>query len=237
MAGSDTVIAALKFQGGVLIAADSQVSDPMNQVRWLMQKPQQVGTHPLVAAFSGSKGQGVKAQEALAGCDFRTTTFARRDRVESQAINALKPVYAAIATQSKPPAGASNVWDIALVGLAVYFAEGDGHILEFILNGDTEYHDCFQVIGSGQNTAYAVYETLGGKRLNQLDEERAIWALVRILRTGIKVELGGVSEPIVLYVVTDGKARRVEPDEMQTYRQAVAAWESKERERFFAGEI
>jgi len=38
MSESTTIIAALKFEGGVVIAADSQASDPVAQVRWPVEK-------------------------------------------------------------------------------------------------------------------------------------------------------------------------------------------------------
>ncbi len=109
------------------------------------------------------------------------------------------------------------------------WAENEPRILEFEINGDSSYHDYFHAIGSGANTAYAIYRTLGGRRLLNLDEARATMAILRILRTCVEVEMWGVSEPVDIWNVNAAGARRLNGDEVQVHLQAVDAWEEEER--------
>ena len=83
------------------------------------------------------------------------------------------------------------------------------HILECGLNGDIEFHQYFQAIGSGANTAHAIYRTLGGERLSTLDERKTLLVVLRILRTGVNVEMWGVSEPLSVWVVSHNNAKKV----------------------------
>ena len=158
MPDSNTVIAALKYQGGVLMGADSQVSDLVVQVRWPIEKLSQVQQHPLVIGLSGSMGRGDRAREALDATGFRSTTFDKKDRVQGLIEGSLTPVYEGIQKASKPPG--AGIHEIALTGLAVFWAEGEPHIFETEFNGDNSFHQSFHAIGSGGSTAYAVYRTL-----------------------------------------------------------------------------
>jgi ATP-dependent protease HslVU (ClpYQ) peptidase subunit len=205
MAQSHTVVAALKFKGGVIIAADSQVSDDVVSVRWLMEKPEHISPHPVVVAFSGSAGRGIRARDALQGAGFLPSHFKSAVRVTKVFDAVLSPIYADIQTSSKPP---YKDWrEIALAGLAVFWAGGEPHIIEREMNNDSCPHVVFHAIGSGGNTAYAVYRTLGGSRLATIEEPKAIMAMLRIIRTVINVEFAGVSEPIVAFVIREGKGQ------------------------------
>lgn len=113
------------------------------------------------------------------------------------------------------------------------WAEDSPQVLEFEINGDSCFHDSFHAIGSGANTAYAIYRTLGGARLGELDEARALMALMRIIRTTVNVEMWGVSEPVVFWVVNQESARRLSDDELQPQLQLVSEWEERERAMLF----
>jgi len=235
MAQSATVIAALKFSDGVLIAADSQASDLAAQVRWPVGKVVRIGQHPLVVGFGGSMGMGDRAKKAIADLGLRPTTFKKCELIQAAIDRALEPIYEAIQTNNKPPA--PNVWAIGLTGLAVFWAGDAAHILEREINGDSCFHNCFHAIGSGSQTAYAVYRTLGGRRLVEVDERRALMALLRVLRTSVDVEVFGVSEPFSAFVVTAKGVHQLIQDELQPHLQAVGEWESDEQERFFAQRV
>ena len=206
MANTHTLIAALKYQGGVIISSDSQVSDLVIRVRWPIEKLAQVGQHPLVVGFSDSMGQGQRARAALSGGSFHATTFQKTERVQNQIDTKLLPIYDKIKNLSKLPPGLHYLPEIGLSALAAFWAEDAPHILEREMNGDSCFHDCFHAIGSGALTAYAVYNTLGGKdELLQLEERKALMAMLRIMRTAIRVEIEGVSEPVSVFIISDGK--------------------------------
>lgn len=236
MALSTTVVAALKFKGGVVVAADSQVSDPVVQVRWPMEKLDRVAAHPLVVGFSGAGGQGARARQALGDAGFRTTTFEKRDRVQTMIENTLHPIYDHISKISRPPPGA-DVYAVALTGLAAFMSADEPYILECELNGGTCFHEYFHALGSGGNTAYAVFRTLGGPKLAGIEEAKALMAMLRIMRTAIGVDFVGVSEPISVFVLNTSGVRRLTEDEVQAHLEAVDEWEAEERDRFFRSQV
>jgi len=232
---SQTVVAALKFQGGVIIAADSQVSDFSVGVRWPMEKLEQIGKHPLVVAFSGSHGRGERARVCLQEADFRPTSFDRCERIKAMIDAKLRPIYQEIQENSKPPR--EDIHEIALTALAAFWAEGKAHVLEREMNGDTDFHQSFHAIGSGGLTAYAVYKTLGGPKLTTLDERKALLALLRITRTAIYVDVAGVCEPVSVFVIKAGRVRRLSEPEVDANMELVSRWCEKEQERFLNDEV
>ena len=200
-----------------------------------MEKLVQVGSQPLVIGLSGSSGRGDRARAALGEAGFRTTTFEKKERVQTMIENTLRPIYEGIQRDSKPPNKGYN--EIALTGLAGFWAGGQAHILECEHNADSCFHQAFHAIGSGGATAYAVYRTLGGPRLASLDEDRALVALLRIIRTSIWVDVMGVAEPITAYSITEAGTRKIAAAEIEANVELVARWEDEEQRRFFEQEI
>jgi len=160
--------------------------------------------------------------------------FKKRELVQTAIDRALQPVYEAIQQNIKPPV---PLLDVGLTGLAVLWAANEPQILEREINGDSCFHDYFHAIGSGSQTAYAVFRTLGGKRLSELDERKALMALLRILHTSVSVEVMGVSEPLSVLVIESKQVRPLSQDEIQAHLQSIGEWESDEQERFFSSRI
>ena len=235
MPESLTLVTALKFRGGVVIAADSQVTDSAVGIRWPIEKLVQVGKHPLVVGFSGSGGKGKLAGKTLQQASFKDTTFLKPERVEGMIVGKLQPIYGRIQAESKPP---YKDWqEIALTGLAVFWAGGRPHLLEMEKNGDIYPHDYFHALGSAGRAAYAVYNTLAPAgeeaRLLNVDERKTLMAILRIVRTAINVEAAGVSEPIQVYIIRNGKVRSLLKEEIGIHMQAIGEWESDDRDRFY----
>ena len=227
MGTSSTVIAALKYQGGVVIGADSQASDQVARVRWPVEKLDRVANCPCVIGFSGSVGMAQRVRSEVEQQQLRAATFDRRDRVRRALDGCFAPVYETISRTSHPPT--RGVPQIALWSLAVYWAEEAPHILEYEINGDSSFHESFHAIGSASQTAYAVYRTLGGSRLTSVDQPKAILVMLRILSTCVGVEMSGVSEPLSAWVIGPDRASRVSPDEIEAQIQLIDAWEERER--------
>ena len=230
MGTSTTIIAALNFDGGVVIGADSQASDMIAEVRWPVEKLDRVRDHPMVLGFSGQMGSAERARQAVEAVSLSTNTFKRRDRVRNALEGCLAPEYERI--KSNIPSSSRSVWDITIGALIAYWAEDAPHILEFEFNGDCCFHPRFHAIGSGVDTAYAIYRTLGGSRLSELDAAKSTLALLRILRTCVNVEMSGVSEPFFVWGIDAGQVRKLSQDEIQVNLQVVDAWEEQERQRF-----
>ena len=220
MSISSTVIAALKYRDGVVIGADSQTSDPLGQMRWQSRKLKQIANRSLVAGFSGQTSVINRLQVAIDNSfsTSRSTTFDKLDRVMGF-INALQPVYE---EQSKKhpnvPLGRS-IWNISAVGLVACWAEGKPHILEIEHNGEIDKHAYFRAIGSGANSAQAVWAAFGAQRLSQYAEGMALQIMWRILKVCIETEFEGVGEPIVIWSITKDKTRQIQSAELDNIRQ------------------
>ena len=229
MPSSTTVIIALRYSEGVVFASDSQTSDPVHNVRWPTTKARQVGEHPLVMGFSGNTGVSGRARESVEALSFRATTFQRRERVRAMVEGALTKHYDWIAGQMRPDSAFAQVVGAPqMIALAACFADGQPHIIEFEANGDSDFHESFHAVGSGASTAYAVWRTLGGRRLRELGEGRAIHVALRIMRTAVAVDMMGVSEPYTVFVVDGDGARQLPSADVDSEMQAVQEWEEEQ---------
>lgn len=231
MGASMTIIAALKFEGGVVIASDSQASDISSRVRWEIEKLDRIGNHPLVLGFSGSVGMAERARKALEEANLHPNTFKKRDLIRDAMERCFDPIYKTINRKKALPVHRVN--ELSICGLAAYLAENAPQILEYDINCDFTYHDYFHAIGSGSNTAYAIWRTLGGRKLSTLNERKSLIAMLRIMRTCVNVEMWGVNEPFSAWILSASGAREVSTDELQALMEYVDEWEESERKSFF----
>lgn len=231
MAGSATVIAALRHRDGVLIGADSQASDLNANVRWPVTKLRRVGGLPLVVGFSGSMGTAERIFDTLAAANVRPNQLDRKLRFQTFLDGLVKGEFMAAIARGIDPNMPLRMW-----GLAAACVEGEARILEYEATGDSSWHDHFHAIGSGAGTAYAAFRTLGGRDLCRLSEGTALLAMLRILRTTIAVDMWGVSDPIHVWRVTCAGASEVTETELNANKQAVDEWEQRDREALFRGD-
>ena len=157
----------------------------------------------------------------------RPTQAEKLSRISSNISSCLKPFYDEIKEQNGKVLQGS-IFEIGLWGLIACWSEQAPHIIEYELNGDHDTHQWFHAIGSGTSTAYAVWRTLGERKLVELDERKALWVALRILKTCISVEMYGVSEPLRAWVVTEKGARRMSKEERNAHLQAISEWEHRE---------
>ena len=115
-----------------------------------------------------------------------------------------------------------------MAALGTYFAEGTPHIIEFERDGDSDFHDYFHAVGSGGSTAYAVWRTLGGKRLRTLQEGRAIHVALRILRTAVDLDVQGVDDPFTVFIVDERGARPLLSAVVDAEMQTAQEWEEQQ---------
>ena len=124
---------------------------------------------------------------------------------------ALLPEYRKL-SEKFPNAHPESFWRSGVTGLATYWAEGEPRILEIEANCECDdSYRFFRAIGSGTRSAYAAWRALGAEQLSQFQEGMALQFMFRILQICIDTEESGVSEPIVMWVVTESGIRKV-PD-------------------------
>ena len=229
MASSSTVIIALHFSNGIIMASDSQASDRAANVRWPTEKLEQIGTWPLVIGFSGSSGLSKAARADITSFGWKQTTFRKTALVRRAVEGKVERQYAAIRATNTPDSpikiffGAVGLW-----GLASYWTDEGPTILELEASGGTDTHEFFHAVGSGAQTAYAVWRTIGGRELAKLDEGRALHVALRILDTSVAVEMSGVSDPFRIFVITPDGARRVSDPEVNALTEAMDEWRKRE---------
>ena len=198
MASSSTVIIALHFSSGIIMASDSQASDGAANVRWPIEKLEQIGTWPLVVGFSGSAGLSKAARADLTSFGWKPTTFKKIALVHRAVEAKVEKHYKAIRAKNTPDSPIKDFFGpVGLWGLASCWTNEGPSILELEASGGTDTHSFFHAVGSGANTAYAVWRTIGGRELAKLDEGKALHVALRILDTSVAVEVSGVSEPFL----------------------------------------
>jgi 20S proteasome alpha/beta subunit len=233
VAESATVIAALRYRTGVLIAADSQASDPAAQVRWPITKIKHIRSLPFAMGFSGSTGSGERIFTAMNAATIYPKQLQTRVGLQRVIDGVVKPEYKMASERAYPPRGFDR---IAIWGLGAVCTGAEPGILEYEISGESCWHDFFHAIGSGARTAYAIFRTLGGRELSNLGEGTALDALLRIVRTAINVDMAGVSEPIHVWRVDCKSAIEIGEDEINAHLELVAEWEKRDRERLFAAD-
>lgn len=228
MAASSTVIAALRYADGIVIGADSQVSDHNARVRWSVEKLHQVGSWPLVVGFSGSLGIATRARRDIESIGWRSTTFKNPERVQKAIAAAVTPHIETLRASMDPGHPFNHVFGMqGLSGLTAYYAK-EPTILELEPSGDRFVHSHFHAIGSGAQTAHAIWRTIGGRELSALDEGLALDVMLRILQTCVDVEMAGVGGPFTVYIVSAKGARRLSNHELDFVEQAVHEWQRRE---------
>ena len=181
--------------------------------------------------FSGAVARAQQARSKLEATTLHPNMFEKRDRIRDAVDRCLSPVYQQI--KQANDGVRRDIYLTSLWGLMVFWAEEAPQILECGINGDLEFHPYFQAIGSGANTAHAIYRTLGGRKLSGLGEYKALLVMLRILRTCVNVEMWGVSEPLSVWIVSSSNARKVSLDEVAANLQFVDQWEERDRNYLF----
>ena len=218
MSLSSTIIAALRFNNGVVIGADSQTSDLVNGVRWESGKLNRIGETSLVVGFTGQTGPIENMRVALAHEAESLAEFERHAHLVRHIHQTLSPIFREL-YQQYPDAKWDTIWKVLVGGLAAYWAEGNPRILEIEANGQCETHRSFRAIGSGARSSYAAWRALGGEQLSQLQEGIALQVMLRILEVCIETEVSGVSDPVIMWVVEEGRVRRVADSQMDNLRE------------------
>ena len=229
MASSSTVIIALRFSDGIIMAADSQVSDLAAGVRWATEKLERIGQWPLVIGFSGSAGMAKAARADISAFGWRQTTFKKIALVHKAVEDKVKRHYAKVREAHTPDSPIKLfLGEVSLWGLASFWTDEGPVILELEAHGGTDTHLFFHAVGSGANTAYAVWRTIGGRALAGLDEGRALHVALRILDTSVSVEQSGVSDPFQIFVITASGARRVSASQVNALVETMDEWRKQE---------
>ena len=221
-----TVVCAVVCADGVVIGADSQVTDPDRGLSYPGQKLHDMGTH---AAWGGSGARSVLGDlerlfraEAEVICGADDVGRALQERT----LPVLKHHYEHFITDV--PGSTSKGTPAAYV-LAAGWGEDGAWIVEVTPTGLTSrYEDIgFHAIGSGSAMAQQAGALLSHVDMVERSVEHGVVGMVRVL-DGLRVTNPNVGLEVDVCAITADGARHLTPDEVEQARGHVARWREME---------
>lgn len=222
-----TVVLAVKCADGVVMAADSQVTDSARGMSYPAQKLHAFGTH---AAWGGSGARSVLgelqeifAEDAVAILDSRDVSRELQERV----LPVLKHHYDNFIEEipGEETAGTPSAYV-----LAAGYAHDDPFIIEVNPNAMVSHHEevGFHAIGSGAPMAQQAGALLAHFRMTERPVEYGVLAAVRVIDALALTSPSVGAEVDVARIVPEG-ATHLEPDEVEEVREQVKRWTEQEQ--------
>ncbi len=217
-----TVVLALRCADGIVLASDSQISDPVRGLSYPAQK-----LHPLggFAAWGGSGSRAVLHDieqifndEAEAVIDAKNVGHALQARV----LPVLKHHYDNFISEVP---GQEVSGTPATYVLAAGYVGDMPFIIDLDPNGLIGHHEetGFQAVGSGAPMAQQAHALLAHFRITERDVDYGVVAALRVL-DALDASSPSVGGPMDLCRITPDGAKHLSPDEVDDVRQHVTRW-------------
>lgn len=222
-----TVVLALRCTDGIVLASDSQITDPGRGVSYPAQKLHPLGDN---AAWGGSGSRAVLYDieqllnaEPDAVVDSKDVGRALQARV----LPIFKHHYDNFISdvpETKP--GATP----ATYVLAAGYANGEPFIVDIDPHGLIGHHEeiGFQSVGSGAPMAQQAYALLASFQTSQCGVDYGVAAALRVL-DALDVSSPTVGGPMDVCRITPEGAHHLDPDEIEQVRGRIAKWQELER--------
>ncbi|GFG50262.1 proteasome protein [Mycolicibacterium agri] len=222
-----TVVLALRCVDGVVLASDSQITDPGRGVSYPAQKLHPLGSH---AAWGGSGSRAVLYDiERLFDTEPDAVVEASDvgRALQARVLPIFKHHYEnfiADVPESKP--GATPATYI----LAAGYAHGEMFIVDIDPHGLIGHHEeiGFQSVGSGAPMAQQAYALLANFTMAQRPVDYGVVAALRVL-DALAESSPSVGGPMDICRITPDGAHHLRPDEVDDVRGHVARWQELER--------
>lgn len=223
-----TLIIAVRYRGGIIVASDSQASDLQARTRQTTEDKIMPLSPHIVWGLSGPVGlqERIGPQlKKLAGAEWQQQRLAdfrpNLVRVVTKAQKQAAEQYVNLPGTLPPKA------ELLFSG----FTRGAPWILEVDESGQDQEHtdEGFCAIGSGKKAAHHVYCTLDHYEVASQDSELAKLVVYRIMEDAIKVELIWVGFPIQMWVVEESGAHMVQSSELDHIGELVFHWLQREK--------
>jgi proteasome beta subunit len=217
-----TVVLALRCADGIVLASDSQITDPGRGVSYPAQKLHPLGRH---AAWGGSGSRAVLHDiEQLFDAEPDAVVEAQDvgRALQARVLPIFKHHYANFITdvpETKP--GATP----ATYVLAAGYAGGNPFIVDIDPHGLIGHHEetGFQAVGSGAPMAQQAYALLANFRMLQRGVDYGVVAALRVL-DALDASSPTVGGPMDICRITPEEAHHLSPDEVDDVRGEVARW-------------
>lgn len=223
-----TVVLALKCADGIVLAADSQITDSARGISYPAQK-----LHPLggTAAWGGSG-----ARSALVDIKelFDTNPAAILEGVnlghalQEQVVPVLRHHYAHFIEEVPGETGPGGT-PATYVLVAGYREDGTPFIADIDPHGLVgRYEEVgFHAVGSGAAMAQQAGVLLAHFRMTERDVDHGVLAAVRVL-DALRITSPSVGGPVDVYRMTPDGAEGLDPAQIDRVRERVQRWEELE---------
>ncbi|WP_214401802.1 hypothetical protein [Pseudonocardia lacus] len=223
-----TVVLALKCADGLVLAADSQITDSARGLSYPAQK-----LHPLgdTAAWGGSGARSVLVDvkelfETNPGALLGGGNLGRA--LQQQVVPVLRHHYAHFVSEVPGETGPAGT-PATYVLIAGYTEDGVPFLADIDPHGLVgRYEEVgFHAIGSGAAMAQQAGALLAHFRMTERDVDHGVLAAVRVL-DALRVTSPSIGGPVDVYRITADGARTLDPDDIERVRDRVRRWEELE---------
>jgi 20S proteasome alpha/beta subunit len=234
-----TLIIALTFKDGVIMAADSLgtesvVGHPLLDYSMTVEKVSAVGKH-VVWGGSGSAGLSQEVKDALDAWGRANEGLLDKpaEKVCPQISKAVQDVvnrvFAGSPFKDNPQAAPDSLKNTFL--LSGKPKDASPWLLEVQWYGEkTRYDESgFHAIGSARVYAYAAHGMLLHYGVKHQDLQNALLCAYRILNFAVRAAASGVREPYTFWVIDSKGGRQISSTEVNGLRDTVGVWLENER--------
>lgn len=232
-----TLILALRFRDGLLLASDSQATAQASG-QLTKQELEKLFTVRDVMGWgaSGSVGLVQRLKERLDGDAGLPKAFANNGEQEGAqrlfpVVNKLQKDALGEFVAGVAPKGTPDSIPQTLACLFVGYARGQPFILEIAANGSRQFHSVpYAAVGSGDVFALHAIRSVAHYDILALGKEQAAALAYRTIDNAITTAAFGLGGPVQLLIASSGKAARLNKDEVEAVRDLVDVWKRKEVE-------
>ncbi|UXA19464.1 proteasome protein [Mycobacterium sp. SMC-4] len=223
-----TVVLAIRCANGIVLASDSQITDPGRGLTYPAQKLHSLGTH---AAWGGSGSRAVLYDVEQIFYDEADAIIEAKNighALQSRVLPVLKHHYDAFIP--KVP-GEEAAGTPATYVLAAGYSGDTPFIIDLDPNGLVGHHEDigFQAVGSGAPQAQQAHALLTHFRMTQRDVDYGMVAALRVL-DALDASSPSVGGPMDICRLTADGAHHLDPDEVEDVRRQVTRWIDLERD-------
>jgi proteasome beta subunit len=224
-----TVVLALKCADGLVLAADSQITDSARGLSYPSQKLHPFG---VTAAWGGSGARAVLLEleqvfEGSAAAVLSSENVGRA--VQEKVLPLLRHHYDNFIEHvpGEPSLGATPATYVLTAG----YAQGVPFIVDIDPHGLIgRYEEVgFHAIGSGSAMAQQAGALLAHFQMPERDVDHGVLAAVRVLDT-LRITSPSIGGPVDVYRLTEEKAVGLSEDDIEEVRQRVRRWNDLEGE-------
>ena len=223
-----TVVLAIKCANGIVLASDSQITDPGRGLSYPAQKLHPLGSH---AAWGGSGSRAVLHDIEHIFRDEGDAIMEARNighALQAKALPVFQHHYAAFIEQVP---GEEKAGTPATYLLAAGYVGDTPFIIDLDPNGLLGHHEVtgFQSIGSGAPMAQQAHALLAHFRMTERDLDHGVVAALRVL-DALDASSPSVGGPMDICRLTPDGAHHLSPDEVDSVRADVVRWVQLEQD-------